>query len=126
MLAGLQDEKLFMRWIGGFLTEPRSFHEPLEKPIDEKALRAGLKKGRAVQRAEGARLAFYTVGEKLHFASEGECFVLDPSLTELVALLCREQSYRAEELLSHSEKLGFMELLCHLWNQSYVRWSDDE
>jgi 50S ribosomal protein L16 3-hydroxylase len=126
MLAGLQDEKLFMRWIGGFLTEPRSFHEPLDKAVSEKSLLAGLKKGRAVERAEGARLAFYNVGEKLHFAAEGECFVLDPSLTELVTLLCRDQHYRALDLLAHSEKLGFMELLCHLWNQSYVRWADEE
>jgi 50S ribosomal protein L16 3-hydroxylase len=125
MLAGLQDEKIFMRWIGGFLTEPRSFHEPLEKEVSEKNLRAGLKKGRPVERAEGARMAFYNVGEKLHFAAEGECFVLDPSLTELVALLCREQTYRADQLMAHAEKLGFMELLCHLWNQSYVRWADE-
>ncbi|MDQ3235193.1 MAG: hypothetical protein M3Q07_25575, partial [Pseudobdellovibrionaceae bacterium] len=125
MLAGLQDEQVFLRWIGGFLTEPRSFHEPLDQPISEKSLRAGLKKGRAVARAEGARFAFYPVGEKLHFAAEGECFVLDPGLTELVTLLCREQEYSAEDLLAHSEKLGFMELLCHLWNQSYVRWSDE-
>ncbi len=126
MLSALQDEKLFMRWIGGFLTEPRSFHEPLEKAVSEKSLLAGLKKGRAVERAEGARLAFYNVGEKLHFAAEGECFVLDPSLTELVTLLCREQSYSAEQLFVHSEKLGFMELLCHLWNQSYLRWAHEE
>jgi 50S ribosomal protein L16 3-hydroxylase len=125
MLAGLQDEKLFLRWIGGFLTEPRSFHEPRDKELSEKNLQAGLKKARAVERAEGVRLAYYNIGEKLYFAAEGECFVLDPSLTELVALLCREQTYRAEQLLAHSEKLGFAELLCHLWNQSYVRWADE-
>jgi 50S ribosomal protein L16 3-hydroxylase len=125
MLSGLQDESLFMKWIGGFLTEPRTFHEPLDRPITEKILRAGLKKGRAVERAEGARLAFYHVGEKLHFAVEGECFVLDPGLTELVTLLCRDQEFSSHVLLAHSEKLGFMELLCHLWNQSYVRWADE-
>jgi 50S ribosomal protein L16 3-hydroxylase len=125
MLAGLQNEDQFMKWIGGFLTEPRSFHEPLERPVTEKILRAGLKKNRPVERAEGARFAYYMVGDKLHFAAEGECFVLDRSLTDLVSLLCREQNYAAEELLAHSEKLGFMELLCHLWNQSYIRWADE-
>ncbi|WP_141733499.1 cupin domain-containing protein [Oligoflexus tunisiensis] len=125
MLTGLQNEANFMKWIGGFLTEPRSFHEALERPVTEKILRAGLKKARPVERAEGARFAYYQVSDKLHFAAEGECFVLDRSLTDLVALLCREQSYTAAELLAHSEKLGFMELLCHLWNQSYVRWADE-
>jgi 50S ribosomal protein L16 3-hydroxylase len=125
MLAGLQDEQLFMKWIGGFLTEPRSFHEPLDQTVSGKTLRAGLKQGRAVERAEGVRFAFYPVGEKLHFAAEGECFVLDASLTDLVALLCRQQEYSAHDLNVHSEKLGFIELLCHLWNQSYVRWTDE-
>lgn len=125
LIAGLQDPDHFHKWIGGFLTEPRSFHEPLDESFSAKNLQAGLKKGRSVERAEGGRFAYYFAGEKLHFAVEGECFVLDPVLTDLVALLCREQEFSAEAIRVHSEKLGFNELLCHLWKQSYLRWADD-
>jgi len=124
MLNGIADENLFYKWIGGFLTEPRSFHEQAEQEYTAKSILKGLGQGRSVCRAEGGRFAYYPVGDRLHFAVEGECIVVDSSLAEVVALLCREQEWNAALLLAHAEKLGFMELLCHLWNQSYLRWTD--
>ncbi len=125
MLQGLQDDELFYKWIGGFLTEPRSFHEASEEQWTDQDLLQGFQQDYRVWKAEGGRFAYYIVDEKLHFGVEGECFVLDKSLLNIVTLLCRQQEFNAADFLPHCEKRGFLELLCHLWNQSYLRWADE-
>jgi len=121
MIASLQDDRVFRRWVGAFLTEPRNFHELSEEQATAVELRKILGRDKVLVKVEGGRFAYHSLGAELFFAVEGESLVLDVGLLGLVQMLCAEEAYRTEEILRYSACAGFDELLVHLWNQGFIR-----
>jgi 50S ribosomal protein L16 3-hydroxylase len=126
MLEAFEDRTHFLRWVGGFLTEPRSFHSPSEDTLDPSALPRLLRREALWEKGEGVRMAFYEEGTSVYLAVEGETLVLSLGLRDLAALLCRDQEWKTEVLRTWERELGFGDLLCHLWNQGYIREYEDE
>lgn len=127
LLASNWDAReLFKRWVGSFVTEPRSFHESIEKELKPTALLRELKRRPELRRAEGGRFAYLhdEPEAKIYFYVEGQTLELTSPALELVAYLCREEIYKASYFLSQSEVGGALELLTYLWNQGLLRSLD--
>lgn len=121
MLNAIEDGAGFHQWIGGFLTEPRTFHEA---PADEReaaSLLKAMRKMDSVDRVEGGRFAYHRRDKALYFAVEGESLLLPAELEPLVAHLCREDTYKPADILAFAKIDGFNELIEHLWNRGYIR-----
>ncbi len=126
MLRAFEDPTHFQRWLGGFLTEPRSFHSPAEDSLEVGAVLATLEQHSQLIKGEGVRMAYYKAGDQLFFAVEGETLVLSSELEALAAYLCREQLWESSVLRLAKAAPGFAELMSHLWNQGYTReWTED-
>ena len=112
---------LFHRWVGGFLTEPRSFHETAQEPRELKEFATWLAEGDAWEWAEGVNVSYFTEEGTLYFAAEGETLVLKIELMPLVQLLCSEASMTSLELLAFRHLDGAGSLLLHLYNEGLLR-----
>lgn len=121
MVKAIQDGAGFHQWIGGFVTEPRSFHEAPADEIDAKSLLKALAKIPKLERVEGGRFAYHKNGNALYFAVEGESLLLPMALEPLVTLLCREDRYLTKDILAFAKVDGFPELIEHLWNRGFIR-----
>ncbi len=121
MVASLNDDDVFRRWIGAFLTEPRTFHLARDEPLDSHALVKLLAAESELLKVEGGRFAYHQKGEQVFFAFEGESLVLHRDLLELVQMLCRQEVFSTKDILRFEKQEGFFELLVHLWNQGFLR-----
>ncbi len=121
MKEAIEDERVYRRWIGAFLTEPRNFHEPSEGKLQAKDWAAFLDGEEALEKVEGGRFAYHTTETEIFLAVEGETLVVAPGLLPLVKLLCEAEIYPIAQLEAFQGAPGYDELMSHLWNQGFLR-----
>ncbi len=121
MKKAIDDESMFDRWVGAFLTEPRNFHDPNEDELDESGILALLHREPEVHKAEGGRYTYFESKGRIYFSVEGETLVVSPELSGLVRMLCEENTWPTEKILSFKASEGFSQILMHIWNQGYIR-----
>ena len=127
MQQGWNQPRAFKSWVGAYLTEPRSFHEPAEEELDSAALGALLEQKGGCRRIEGGRFSYHDDGAStLYFYAEGECAVVKSELRSLAAYLCREEHYTLQGLGSLGMSEAGLDLLSHLWNRGFLREEDAE
>lgn len=124
MVKAIEDEEVFHRWIGGFLTEPRSFHEAASIPLQASGVQRLLAENLHLFKVEGGRCAYFATQQRVYLSVEGETVVLGMELLELARLICESDEWEAKELLAFASIEGFDELLIHLWNQGFLRGQD--
>lgn len=121
MIESLRDDRIFRRWVGAFLTEPRSFHEASDEPIDADGLREILEEEEFIYKVEGSRFAYHRLGSEIFLAVEGETLVLPLRLLDLVKMFCAEEEIPVSAVAKFKDEIGFQDLLIHLWNQGFLR-----
>ncbi len=124
---GWNQPEAFRRWVGAFLTEPRSFQEPADIEFDRAGMRAFLQRAGGCRRTEGGRFSYYHPGgSTLYFYAEGECAVVGSNLSSLAAYLCREEHYTLQGLGPEAMAEAGLDLLTHLWNRGFLREEEGE
>lgn len=120
MIRAIEDDAVFNRWVGGFLTEPRHFHEPVEE-ISLSELKAVFSSTHSLHKVEGGRFAYLVADGKVYLSVEGETLVLNSDLEDFARVLCEGETWLSSELLQFSKIQGFGDTMLHLWNQGFIR-----
>ena len=128
MLGAIADESVFRRWIGAFLTEPRSFHEGAEEHYEASTWNSFIRPHTQLVKVEGGRFAYHKWGGEIFFAVEGETLVLqaEAEAEDFVRFLCENEVYPVAKLLAFAQLSEATETLSHLWNQGFLRLPYEE
>lgn len=121
MIESLKDDRIFRRWIGAFLTEPRNFHEASDEPMDYPGFQKVLREEETLVKVEGGRFAYHLLDQKVYLAVEGETLIFSEELLKLVQMICAKEYISCSELLRFEQTAGFAECMLHLWNQGFIR-----
>jgi len=99
---------------GEFLTEPKGDAAVDERPVAATVVRSQLKKGRALVRLPGSRIAFARRGSSIDFFANGRRFPLGASLAFAAPLFTRDRKIPAKILAPHLRESEFVALVCNL------------